>query len=633
MITITNLSRRYGPQSLFEGVSLQLDSGHRYGVVGANGAGKSTFMRILAGQESSSEGDVSFPRMARIAVLEQDHFLFDAQTILDVVMAGDDVVHQALHQRDKMLLDPSFDADRFAHLEDIIARFDGYSLEARAGQILEGLGIPSARHRDPLSTLSGGFKLRALLGRALASRPDILLLDEPTNHLDILSIAWLEKFLQGYAGCAVVVSHDQEFLDRISTDILDVDYNRITLWRGNYTAFQTQREAWRTRMETEIERQQSKIEEQQEWITRFKAKASKARQAKSKAKQVARVVIEELPRSSRATPTFRFPQRRPSGREVLTVRELWKAYGDHLVLGDVGFEITRGERVAIVGANGVGKSTLLKILVGDLEADMGTVTWGYETYPGYFPQDVHGALAPLAKESVVGALWEAWPAASVGQVRGRLAEVLFSKDDADKPVEALSGGECARLLFARMAAREPNILALDEPTNHLDLEAIEALAKALDRYEGTLLLVTHNRWLVQRVATRVLSLSTEGVEDFRGTWDEYLARQGADHLDREAVATRARQEARQARRERRRVADDGATAPLPSPAAAAPPAPVTQVAPAAESAEKTKTKPKKKKRPATRAPDVYWADEPAEPESAGWFDGLPAARPLKKKRR
>jgi len=545
MIVVTDLAKAYGIQTLFRNVSFQLNSGRRYGLVGANGSGKSTFLRILADEEESSEGLVSVPKRLRIGVLEQDHFRFEQTPILDLTMMGHSQLWGALAEKERILEASAehFDGDRYAEVEDLIISLDGYSFEARSAEILEGLGIATELHRQPLSTLSGGFKLRVLLAKVLASDPGCLLLDEPTNHLDIVSIRWLEKFLATYPGCAVVISHDHRFLDNVSTHTLDIDYETITLYTGNYTAFTSAKIAERGRKEGEIARQQKKIAEHKAFADRFRAKATKARQAQSKLKQMDRIVVEELPRSSRRYPIFRFSQVRPSGKEALRVEGMAKAFGDNHVLKNVDLNVRRGDRLAIIGPNGIGKSTLLKISIGDLQADGGEIQWGHEVKTGYFAQDHRQALT--GRDATV----ESWLAAAcggetVGSVRSRLGKVLFSGDEVEKRLSSLSGGEAARLIFARLAVDEPNVLVLDEPTNHLDLEAIEALVTGLEAYDGTLIFVSHDRWFVSRLATRIFEITEHGTNDYLGTYDEYLASCGDDHLDADAAMLRVRRKKR-----------------------------------------------------------------------------------------
>ncbi|MEN0063321.1 MAG: ABC-F family ATP-binding cassette domain-containing protein [Myxococcota bacterium] len=556
MLTTTNLGMQFGGQTLFTAADLQFRKGQRYGIVGANGSGKSTLLRILSGEQDPSEGDLVRQKRIRIGVLEQDHFQYEDVRILDVVMMGNPELYAAMSEKEALLEEPDFDVDRYGELEDLIQRYNGYELEARAGKVLEGLGIPSSVHDQPLRALSGGFKLRALLARTLAAEPDLLFLDEPTNHLDILAIQWLEEFLVLFAGCAICVSHDQRFLNATCTHILDVDYERVTAYKGNYNSFLSRKKEERQRREAEIEKRQQEIDDHKAFVARFAAKATKARQANSRQKRLSKITIEKLPTSSRRFPGFSFSARRPSGREVLKLRHLRKAFhvegiGERIVLDDVSVAVERGDRLAVIGPNGVGKSTLLKIAMGHLQADEGEVNWGYETDVGYFPQDHADALGD-PRQSVLASLWEAAPDLGMGEVMARLGAVLFSREDAEKSVENLSGGEAARLLFARIAVQRPTVMVLDEPTNHLDLEAIAALARALKAYDGTLIFVSHDRWFVDRLATRILELGPHGVVDYPGTYAEYLAHQGTDHLDHDAVVTTARQERRRAKRNRRR---------------------------------------------------------------------------------
>ena len=545
MIGITDLGKSYGARTLFENVSLKLVRGSRYGLVGANGSGKTTFLEIVSGDEAASEGTVVIEKTARIGVLRQDRFMRDEDMILDVAMAGDELVMGALEEQRTLVAKGSTepdDAARLVDLEDRIAAHDGYTLEARASAILEGLGIPVASHRMPLATLSGGFKLRVLLAQVLLGGPDVLLLDEPTNHLDILSIRWLEKFLAGYQGCAVVISHDQRFLDNVVSHVLDVDYGTLTLYSGNYTAFAREKAAIRERKEGEIARAEATIAEKKAWVERFGAKATKARQAQSRLKQIEKIEVEELESTSRRAPQFLFTPERKSGREVLEITKVSKAYGDKKVLVDVSLMVRRGERVAILGPNGLGKSTLLKIATDNLASDAGSVKWGHETRVGYFAQDHHEALVD-PKATPLDVIWNAVPKAETSFVRGALGRVLFSGDDVQKKVGALSGGEAARLVFCRIMVEKPNVLVLDEPTNHLDLESIEALVEALKAFEeGTLVFVSHDRAFVSALATRILEVTPQGFRDFPGTYDEYLERCGDDHLDADTVVLKAKKE-------------------------------------------------------------------------------------------
>ncbi len=547
MISISNLAKTYGDRTLFSGASFQLNAGARYGLVGANGSGKTTFIDIVSGELEASEGAVTIPKRLRLGVLRQDQFLYEDEEILAVAMMGNAELWEAMVEKETLLekAEEYFDADRFSELEETVQRHDGYTAEARATKILEGLGLPGHIHQDPLSTLSGGFKLRVLLAQVLAGAPDVLLLDEPTNHLDILSIRWLEIFLRDFAGPVVVISHDHRFLDNVCTHILDVDYQSVLLYHGNYTTFLQAKQAERERREKEIAAREREIAHHQKFVDRFRAKASKARQAQSKVRMIEKKAegLIELAPSSRRYPTFRFEQLRDSGRDVLKIKGVKKAFGDNQVLHGVDLLVQRGERVAIMGPNGIGKSTLLKIIMGELEADQGEAEWGYETHPAYFPQDHRDRFDP-PNNTAEGWVWDSCPERDIGYVRARMALMLFSGDDSKKRLSALSGGEAARLVFTRLSIARPNVLVLDEPTNHLDLESIEALVEGLKAFPGTLILVSHDRWFVSRLATRIVEIKPEEIRDYHGTYEEYVHFCGDDHLDADRVILKAKTEKR-----------------------------------------------------------------------------------------
>ncbi len=540
-VGVSKLAKAYGARTLFEDVSLMLTSGHRYGLVGANGSGKSTFMRILAGDDQATDGELHIAKGARLGVLRQDRFLDDDGIVIALAMAGDDEVMGLMRERDAA----GEDAALVFELDERIKLLGGNTLRARSAAILSGLGIAASYHDGPLANLSGGMKLRVLLAQVLVGRPDVLLLDEPTNHLDILSIRWLERFLAGFDGCTVVISHDQRFLDNVVTDILDVDFETIFLFPGNYTKFEKDKALLMEQKETAIERLQEIVAEKRAFVERFRAKATKAKQAQSRLKQIEKIEIEEIKPTSRREPRLSFVPGRPSGRDVLTVKGLDKSYGDKRVLTNVNLTVRRGERIGIIGANGLGKSTLLRILADRLEPNRGQVVWGHECEVGYFPQD-HKELLPDPTQTVLDHVWSIVPKEGTSFVRGHLGRVLFSGDDVHKKIESLSGGEAARVLFAGMAVRSPNVLLLDEPTNHLDVEAIQALAKALNAFEGTVLFVSHNRWFVSEVALRIVEVRADGIEDFPGTFEEYLAKAGDDHLDAKAVLSKHKAESKDA---------------------------------------------------------------------------------------
>ncbi len=541
MITLSDLTMRFGGQLLYEGVNWQLHPGGHYGLVGANGSGKSTLIRLMTGELAPDAGSVARPAALRLGTLGQDQFRFDELRLLDVVLMGRPQLWAALEEQ-RRLLGESGDAitpeagERLADLEVTIAGLQGYEAEPQAAALLAGLGIEHARHDRPMRELSGGFRLRVLLAQALFAQPDLLLLDEPTNHLDIASIQWLEGYLREFPGAFVVVSHDRHFLNAVCGTIADLDYSELRLYSGDYDAFERAKELAVVQKDAEIARTEGRIEEMQQFIDRFRAKATKARQASARKKQVEKMELPEIRRSSRRTPGFEFGQARPSGRTPLRVGGLSKRYGEQTVLRDISFELQRGDRLAVVGPNGVGKSTLIKIISGIIEADEGTAELGYEAQLGYFAQDVDAELR--GAQSAFAWLGSATGESEHGKLRAVLGRMLFSGDDVHKQIGSLSGGESARLLLAALMLRQPNLLVLDEPTNHLDLEGREALMRALRDYPGTLVFVSHDRHFVAGVGTRVLVLRPDGFEDVAGSYEQYLERRGDDFLSGAIAAPR-----------------------------------------------------------------------------------------------
>ncbi len=533
MISLSDLGMRFGGQQLFEGVGWQLGARGHYGLVGANGSGKSTLLRLMSGELTPEAGSIGRPFGLRLGTLGQDHFRLDDVRLLDAVLMGHPALWDALAERERLLRDEAQatspgTGERLGELEVTIAEQRGYDAEARAAALLAGLGLEPERHERPMSELSGGFRLRVLLAQTLFSDPDLLLLDEPTNHLDIASIQWLEGYLRDFRGAFVVVSHDRHFLNAICDTIADLDYQELRLYTGNYDAFEGAKALAVEQKEAEIERTEARIEKMQEFIDRFRAKATKARQASARKKQVAKMELPEITRSSRRTPGFQFRQGRPSGREPLRVDGLAKSFNGREVLRDVSFTVERGDKIAVVGPNGVGKSTLLKLITGALDPDAGGVEFGYEVSLGYFAQDVHEALH--GTQTAYDWLGATSGNAEIAKLRGTLGRVLFSGDDAQKRVRDLSGGESARLLLGALMLRAPNLMVLDEPTNHVDLEGREALMRALRDYPGTLIFVSHDRHFVANVGTRVLALTPGQVEEFTGSYEEYLKSRGDDYF-------------------------------------------------------------------------------------------------------
>ncbi len=551
MIVLDKVTKRFGPKILFENVSLQFDPGKRYGLAGANGAGKSTLVKMLAGEEDTDAGSISMPGTMRLGVLRQNHFAYDEQRILDVVLMGNEALWAAMAEKERLLAGDMTDAIgmRLGELEVTIAEENGYTAESEAAELLTGLGLGEERQLEPMRTLAPGYKLRVLLAQVLFGKPDVLLLDEPTNHLDLESIHWLEDFLLGYRGTLVVVSHDRHFLDAISTHVADVDYRTITIYTGNYSQFVASKYENRQRAEQQSQAAKKKMGELQSFVDRFGAHASKSKQAQSRVKQIEKLadVLETSgpKRSSLVRPFIRFEFDKPSGRDVLRMEGVNKSFGDHHVLVDATLHLNRGDRVAVIGPNGVGKSTLLKVLVGAceklagisrddlLKPDSGELRWGHDVVVDYFAQDHHEALGERSKgQTAFEWLYSFDRKAPQEAIRSILGRLLFSGEAALKPVEALSGGECARLLLAKILLVKPNVIVLDEPTNHLDIESIEGLVLGLEQFAGTVVFVSHDRHFVARLATRVVELSPGKLSAYGGTYDEYLERAGHDFTRR-----------------------------------------------------------------------------------------------------
>ena len=543
MISITELAMQYGQKILFENASFNFDPGKRYGLVGANGSGKSTLLRIISNEEVPSKGMVSIPKNLNPGLLRQDHFRFEEIKVSDVVLQGNPRLWEAFSEKEKLLAEEPGNEEtghQLAHLEEVIAEEDGYAADSQIEEMLSGLGIGSAYHHGPMKALSGGFKLRVLLGQLLFAKPSILMLDEPTNHLDIVSIRWLENFLVNeYRGTLIFISHDRNFLNAVATHMVDIDYEELRLYPGNYEQFLEAKALNETQKQKEIESLERKTAEMQAFVERFRYKATKARQAQSRVKQLEKMEIPDIKRSSRIYPKLKFEQERPSGRITLTSKGIAKQFGEIKVLNDINFKLERGEKIAVIGPNGIGKSTLLKILLGELTMDEGEFEWGYETSLSYFAQDHHENLK--GRISAYDWLYQFGQQENISTIRGLLGRVLLSGDEALKSVSSLSGGEAARLLFAKLMLEKRNVLVLDEPTNHLDLEGVDALAEALREFPGTVIVVSHDRHFVSQVANHILELTPEGARDFAGSYLEYLEHFGDDYLSRDLALTQTRE--------------------------------------------------------------------------------------------
>jgi ATPase subunit of ABC transporter with duplicated ATPase domains len=518
---------RFGSKVLFEDVTTTFSAGRRYGLTGPNGAGKSTFMKLLAGELPPQKGAVSRP--PKLGILRQDQFVFDRYRVLDTVIMGNQRLWAALQERETLYEKPDMtdeDGMRLGELEAIVGDEDGYTADSDAAILLQGLDIPENLHERPMAELQGGQKVRVLLAQALFGHPQALLLDEPTNHLDLESIHWLEEFLQRYDGTLIVISHDRHFLNAVCTHTADIDYETIITYAGGYDEMVVAKTQIRARVEAENAQREKKIAQLNDFIARFGA-GTRASQTTSRRKEVERLQTTELARSNIQRPYIKFGMNRPSGRFVIEFSDVAKGFDGAPVIKGFSAVVNRGERIVIVGRNGQGKTTLLKALLSDApglgpsprDIDGGAIRWGHEVSVGYFPQDQTG----LIEKGLTAVEWlhRFDPDAPRQDIHGLLGQMLFSGEEGLKPTDALSGGETARLLFCRIMLQKPNVLVLDEPTNHLDLESINALNVALQRFEGTVLLVTHDQDIMEEVGTRVWHLEGGTVHDFKGTYEEY----------------------------------------------------------------------------------------------------------------
>jgi ATPase subunit of ABC transporter with duplicated ATPase domains len=531
VIVASGIAMQFGAKPLFSNVCVKFGGGNRYGLIGANGCGKSTFMKILGGELEPSAGTVAIDANERVGRLRQDQFAFEAERVLDVVMMGHAEMWNAMKERDAIYADPEAGEDdylRAADLEHKYAEYGGYTAEARAGELLLGLGVPTEQHNGPMSAVAPGWKLRVLLAQALFGEPDILLLDEPTNNLDIHSIRWLEDVLNRRTSTMVIISHDRHFLSSVCTHMADVDYGAIRVYPGNYDDFMEASTLARQQLEKDNAKAKDRIADLEDFVRRFRAHKAKARQATSRMKQIEKLKVEDVKPSSRQYPFIRFlvDPKEKLHRLALEAKGLAKGYekGRPLFQG-LDLTIEAGEKVAIIGPNGVGKTTLLRCIAGNLEADAGSVKWAEKARLGYWPQDPKDEF----KGDETLAEWLGrWRRKDRAQdeliVRATLGQLLFSGDDQKKSLKVISGGEGQRMMIGRLVLDMPNVMLLDEPTNHLDMESIESLNGALDKYPGTLVFVSHDREFVSSLATRIIELKPGGVVvDFRGSYEDYLA--------------------------------------------------------------------------------------------------------------
>jgi len=539
VISVSGLSLRFGKKVLFDGVTLKFRPGLVYGIIGANGAGKTTFLKILSGEIKPSEGQIVLDPGVKMGMLRQDHYTFNESTVLDTVLMGNEELYKIEKEKDALYSKPNMtekEAERAAELEIRFGELDGYSAASKAGELLEGLGIATESHPKLMKELTGGWKVRVLLAQILYAKPDLLLLDEPTNSLDIASINWLEGYLNDYEGTIIMVSHDRHFLNRTCTYMVDIDRQKITLYPGNYDFFVAASQAAVDAKENENAQKERRASQLKDFIARFSANASKSAQATSRARLLEKIELEQIVPTSRQYPRLYFKEKQSAGKDILNVKSLCKSYGALKVLDKISFIIGNGDKIALIGPNGIGKTTLIKCLLGSyvaegggtpalaqwgLKADAGQAVWGSTVRLSSMPQDVKEELT----QDMTALEWlRQFAPLEEGQViRGMLGRMLFSGEEQDKSVKVLSGGECQRMVLSRLMLEGGNVLLLDEPTNHMDLESIESLSQALSDYTGTVLFASHDQDLISKVATRILELKPDGTyADFKGNYTEYL---------------------------------------------------------------------------------------------------------------
>lgn len=524
MISANNVTLRIGKKALFEDVNIKFTEGNCYGLIGANGSGKSTFLKILSGQLETTNGDIVITPGQRLSVLEQDHFKYDEYTVMDVVIMGNDRLYQIMKEKDAIYAKEDFsdeDGIRASELEAEFAEMDGWEAESNAAMLLNGLGIDTALHYSVMSGLNGSEKVKVLLAKALFGNPDILLLDEPTNHLDLDAIAWLEEFLINFENTVIVVSHDRYFLNKVCTHTADIDYGKIQLYAGNYDFWYESSQLLMKQMKEANKKKEEKIKELQEFISRFSANASKSKQATSRKRALEKIELDEIKPSSRKYPYIDFRPEREIGNEVLSVEGISKTINGEKVLDNISFIVGHEDKIAFVGSNELAKTTLFKILAGELEPDEGSFKWGVTTSQAYFPKD---STEEFDNDlTIVDWLTGYSPVKDVTYVRGFLGRMLFAGEDGVKKVKVLSGGEKVRCLLSKMMICAPNCLILDEPTNHLDMESITALNNGLIKFPGVALFACHDHQFVQTTANRIMELLPNGsLVDKITTYDEYL---------------------------------------------------------------------------------------------------------------
>ena len=529
MLATANITIQFGAKPLFEDVSVKFGDGNRYGLIGANGCGKSTLMKILGGDLEATSGNISKTPNERIGKLKQDQFAYEEYSVIDTVIMGHEELWAVKSERDAIYANPNMteeDGMRAAELESEFAEMDGYTAEARAGELLLGVSIPIEQHFGPMSEVAPGWKLRVLLAQVLFSDPDIMLLDEPTNNLDINAIRWLEGVLNERNCTMIIISHDRHFLNSVCTHMADLDYGELRVYPGSYDEYMTAATQVNERLLSENAKKKAQIDDLKAFVSRFSANASKSKQATSRAKQIDKIQLAEVKPSSRQSPFIRFDENKKLHRLALEVKNLGKSFDEELFSG-LNLRVTVGERIAVIGPNGIGKSTLLKCLIGELEPTEGKIKWSENADIGYCAQD---HAADFEENKPLLEWMGQWGKVSDDEqvIRGTLGRLLFSQDDIDKTVKVISGGEQGRMISGKLMLQRPNIMLMDEPTNHLDMESIESLNLALENYPGTLIFVSHDREFVSSLATRIIELTPTGIVDFHGSYEDYLRSQGME---------------------------------------------------------------------------------------------------------
>ncbi|MDO4282994.1 MAG: ATP-binding cassette domain-containing protein [Clostridia bacterium] len=523
MLGTNGVTLRFGKRTLFEDVNVKFTPGNCYGIIGANGAGKSTFLKILSGEIEPSEGEVYMSENERLGILKQNHYEYDDVKVIDTVIRGNARLYEIMQEKDALYAKPDFndeDGIKAGELEAEFAELNGWMAETDAAQLLNGLGIDTELHEKFMRELTGPEKVKVLLAQALFGNPDVLLLDEPTNNLDIAAISWLEEFLINFENTVIVVSHDRHFLNKVCTHTLDIDYNKITMYIGNYDFWYESSQLALKQMKESNKKKEEKIKELEDFIRRFSANASKSKQATSRKKTLEKIQLDEIKPSTRRYPYIEFKPENESGKEILEVENICKEVDGEKVLNNVSFKVLKGDKIALVGSNGIAKTTLFKILMGELKADSGKFTFGKTINPSYLPQDNDEYFK--SNKSIVEWIADEYHINDETVIRSFLGRMLFSGDEALKKVNVLSGGEKARCMLSRCMLESPNFILLDEPTNHLDLESITALNNGLIRSTAEMIFVSHDHQFIQTIANRIIEITDNGVIDKRMTYDEYL---------------------------------------------------------------------------------------------------------------